>query len=67
MAEYEDLLDDPWLAPKKRGLRSFIRRNLPAVATALLVVADNRPAVALRGGHGAERPRRRLLEAHPGF
>ena len=39
MAEYEDLLDDPWLAPKKRGLRSFIRRNLPAVATALLVVA----------------------------
>ena len=39
MAEYEDLLDDPWLAPKKRGLRSFIWRNLPAVATALLVVA----------------------------
>jgi hypothetical protein len=39
MAEYEDLLDDPWLAPKKRGLRSLIWRNLPAVITALLVVA----------------------------
>jgi regulator of protease activity HflC (stomatin/prohibitin superfamily) len=39
MAEYEDVLDDLWLAPKKRGLRSFIWRHLPAVTTAFLVVA----------------------------
>jgi regulator of protease activity HflC (stomatin/prohibitin superfamily) len=39
MAEYEDVLDDPWPAPKKRGPRSFIWRHLQAVTTALLVVA----------------------------
>jgi hypothetical protein len=39
MAEYEDVLDDAWLAPKKRGPRSFIWRHLPAVTTALLLVA----------------------------
>ncbi len=39
MAKYEDVLDDPWLAPKERGWRSFIWRHLPALTTAVLVVA----------------------------
>ena len=39
MAKYDDVFDDPWLAPKKRGWRSFIWRNLPALTTALLVAA----------------------------
>ncbi len=37
MARYDDLLDEEPLAPKKRGLRSFIWRHLPAVTTAVLV------------------------------
>jgi regulator of protease activity HflC (stomatin/prohibitin superfamily) len=39
MANYEDVLDDPWIAPKKRGWWSFIWRHLPALTTALLVAA----------------------------
>jgi hypothetical protein len=37
MANYEDVLDDPLIAPTKRGWRSFIWRHLPALITALLV------------------------------